>query len=61
MQDFLSQGTKVGILINPEKHRVEIYRLGEEVVILGDGDILSVPDLLPGWEVAVSDLWPLEF
>ena len=61
IQNFLSQGTKVGILINPEKHRVEIYRLGEEVVVLGDSDVLSIPDLLPGFEVAVSDLWPPEF
>ncbi|NES21352.1 MAG: Uma2 family endonuclease [Symploca sp. SIO3E6] len=61
IQGFLSQGTKVGILINPEKHRVEIYRPGEEVVVLGDGDVLSIPDLLPGFEVAVSDLWSPEF
>ena len=61
IQAFLSQGTKVGILINPEKHTVEIYRPGEEVVVLGDGDILSIPDLLPGFEVAVSDLWSPEF
>jgi len=61
IQNFLSQGTKVGILINPQKHRVEIYRQGEEMVVLGDGDILSIPDLLPGFEVAVSDLWSPEF
>ncbi|NET57374.1 MAG: Uma2 family endonuclease [Symploca sp. SIO2E6] len=61
IQNFLSQGTKVGILINPEKHRIEIYRFGEEVVVLGDGDVLSIPDLLPGFEVAVSDLWSPEF
>jgi Uma2 family endonuclease len=58
---FLSLGTKVGILVNPEKHTVEIYRSNEEMVVLGDGDVLSVPDLLPGWEVAIADLWPLEF
>ena len=61
IQGFLSQGTKVGILINPEKHRVEIYRSDDEVVVLGDGDILSIPDLLPGFELAVSDLWSPEF
>ncbi|NER99816.1 MAG: Uma2 family endonuclease [Symploca sp. SIO1B1] len=61
IQGFLSQGTKVGILINPEKHRIEIYRLGEEVMVLGDGDFLTIPDLLPGFEVAVSDLWSPEF
>ena len=61
IQSFLSQGTKVGILINPERHRVEIYRPGEEVVVLGDGDVLSIPDLLPGFEIAVADLWSVEF
>jgi hypothetical protein len=29
--------------------------------VLGDGDVLTLPDLLPGWEVAVSELWPLRF
>ena len=61
IKDFIAQGTRIGILINPEKHRVEIYRPDCEVIILGDGDILTVPDLLPGWEVAVSDLWSPEF
>ena len=61
IKDFMAQGTRIGILINPEKHRVEIYRPDSEVIILGDGDILTVPDLLPGWEVAVSDLWSPEF
>ncbi|HEY9707646.1 MAG TPA: Uma2 family endonuclease [Oculatellaceae cyanobacterium] len=61
IKSFLSLGTKVGILVNPEKHTVEIYHPDEDVVVLGDGDVLSVPDLLPGWEVAIADLWPLSF
>lgn len=59
--DFLSQGTQVGILIHPEQRWLEVYRSGEEAVRLQDGDILTVPDLLPGWEVAIADLWPLTF
>lgn len=61
IQDFLALGTEVGILINPETHQVEVYRAGDEAILLGDGDRLMVPDLLPGWEVAVADLWPLVF
>lgn len=61
IQDFLNAGTQIGILINPEIKTVEIYRRGEDVVILGDRDILTLPDLLPGWQVAVSDLWAPEF
>lgn len=61
IKDFIAQGTRVGILIHPEKHRVEIYRANSEPIVLGDGDVLTCPDLLPGWEVAVSDLWSPEF
>lgn len=55
--DFLSQGTRVGILINPEQQWIEIHRPEQDVITLRDGDVLTVPDLLPGWEVNVSDLW----
>ncbi|PZV00805.1 MAG: hypothetical protein DCF32_17020 [Leptolyngbya sp.] len=61
IQDFLALGTQVGILIDPEVRCVEVYRAGDEAVLLGDGDRLTLPDLLPGWEVAVADLWPLVF
>lgn len=61
IKHFLSQGTKVGILIIPEKHTVEIYRPDQDVVVLGDDDVLTIPDLLPGFEVALVDLWSPEF
>lgn len=61
IQDFLNLGTRVGILINPENRTVEIYRSEQERVRLTDGDVLTVPDLLPGWEVVVTDLWSPEF
>lgn len=57
IDDFLTQGTRVGILIEPEQRWVEIRRSGQEPMMLKDGDVLTVPDLLPGWEVMVSDLW----
>jgi Uma2 family endonuclease len=61
INEFLNLGTRVGILINPELHWVEVRRSGQEIIILHDGDILDVPDLLPGWEVRVEDLWSPEF
>jgi Uma2 family endonuclease len=47
----------VGILIHPEQRWVEIRRLGQEPVTLRNGDSLPLPDLLPGWSVAISELW----
>lgn len=57
IDQFLELGTRVGILINPEKEWVEIRRSGEDPITLRNGDIITVPDLLPGWEVKVEDLW----
>jgi Uma2 family endonuclease len=54
---FLAQGTQVGVLINPEQRWVELRRNGQEPMTLRDGDVLTLPDLLPGWEVQVSELW----
>lgn len=61
IQEFLSLGTKVGILLNPDEQIVEVYNVEKEVIVLHNGDVLTVPELLPGWEVPVSDLWPVEF
>ncbi len=55
--NFLQQGTQVGILINPEDRTVRIFQPGEETLTLRDGDTLTIPELFPGWSVAVSDLW----
>jgi len=61
IDQFLSLGTRIGILINPEQRWVEERRSGQEPLSLHDGDVLTVPDLLPGWEVKVDDLWSPEF
>lgn len=58
---FLAQGTRVGILIHPEQRWVEIRRTEQEPIALRDGDVLAVPDILPGWEVKVEDLWSPQF
>lgn len=58
---FLEQGTRVGILINPEQRWLEVYRPGAEPVRWRDGDVLTLPDLLPGWQVAIAGLWPPVF
>ena len=60
IQMFLELGA-VGILIDPDKLTLTVYRLKQEPVVLRDGDTLTLPDLLPDWELLISDLWPPEF
>ena len=61
IQLFLQLGCTVGILIDPDKLTVTVYQLNQNPVVLKDNDKLTLPDLLPGWEVTVSELWPPEF
>ncbi|HAG83125.1 MAG TPA: hypothetical protein DCL61_18665 [Cyanobacteria bacterium UBA12227] len=58
---FLKLGTEVGILIDPEKETVTLYRPTGQPTVLTNQDILTIPELFPGWELPVSDLWPPEF
>lgn len=55
---FIELGAVVGILIDPDEETVTIYRSTGEPTILGNGDILTIPELVPGWELPVSELWP---
>jgi len=61
IQSFIKSGAKVGILIDPDKRTVTIYTPTAEPVVLRDGDMISIPELLPGWEVPVTELWPIDF
>ncbi|MEG4988751.1 Uma2 family endonuclease [Microcoleus sp. BR0-C5] len=55
---FIELGALVGILIDPDEETVTIYRSTGEPTVLGNGDILTVAELFPGWELPVSELWP---
>lgn len=59
---FLALGIEIGMLIDPDKETVTIYyRSGQQPAVLGNGDTITLPELLPGWSVLVSDLWPPVF
>ena len=66
---FLRQGVQIGILIDPDKKVLSIYRNvgtttddSEEIMpqktTLQNDDILTIPELFPGWEVAITRFWP---
>lgn len=61
IQLFLQLGSTVGMLIDPDKLTVTVYRLNQAPELFHSGDIITLPDVLPGWELAVTELWPPEF
>lgn len=56
--NLIKLGAIIGILIDPDEETVTVYRSQSEPTILNNGDILTLPELFPGWELAVSELWP---
>jgi Uma2 family endonuclease len=58
IQLFINQGTSLGLLVEREEQTVACYRPGNEVIRLGNEDTLTATELLPGWELPVSELWP---
>ena len=61
VQTFLELGGQVGVVVDPRTRKMEVYRPNAEVEVLKDGDVLTTPELLPGWELEVSSVWALEF
>jgi Uma2 family endonuclease len=54
MEEYRSNGVRLGWLINPQQQQVEIYRLGQDVEILQSPTILSGEDVLPGFTLDLS-------
>lgn len=61
INQFLELGAQVGILIDPDELTVTVYRATEEPIVLGNGDILTLPELFAGWELSINELWPPVF
>jgi Uma2 family endonuclease len=61
VQTAIALGVPVGLLIDPDGQTVTIYRPEAEVVTLGDQEVLTIPELLPGWELPIANLWSPTF
>jgi Uma2 family endonuclease len=55
---LLDQGIGIAVFVDPGKRVWKIHRAGSEAVVLRDDDRFEVPDVLPGFSVAVNELWP---
>ncbi|MGK7923436.1 MAG: Uma2 family endonuclease [Trichodesmium sp.] len=61
IQEFIELGTVVGVLVDPRSRTMEVYRYQQEKIVLKDGDILEVEEILPGWKLPVVEVWTPEF
>jgi len=55
--EWLEYGAKLVCVVDPRRRSVALHRSGQPVTILGVGDILTAEDVVPGWSLAVRDLF----
>jgi Uma2 family endonuclease len=57
MRDYQQVKVRMGLLIDPKKKRVEIYRPGQEVEILEDPTSIDCNEVMPGFILDMSRIW----
>ncbi len=59
MEEYRSNGVRLGWLINPQQKQVEIYRIGQEKEVLQSPTTLIGEDVLPGFvlEIGKTKTW----
>ena len=55
--DWLEAGSRMVLVVNPRKRIVTVYRSLSDITILTAGDTLVGADVVPGWEVKISDIF----
>jgi Uma2 family endonuclease len=57
MQEYQRLGVKLGLLINPQRQRVELYRLGQEPQVLTSPTAIDCGEVMPGFVLDLSPIW----
>jgi Uma2 family endonuclease len=57
MQEYLANGMTLGWLIFPKQRQVEVFRSGSPAEVLSTPERLVAGDLMPGFELAIANLW----
>ncbi|MEH2123397.1 Uma2 family endonuclease [Nostoc sp.] len=57
MYEYMSNGCRLGWLINRKKQEVEIYRPGQNVEVLKSPQTISGESVLPGFVLNLTKIW----
>lgn len=57
MREYIENGARLGWLINPKEKEVHVYRPNAEPEILKKPQIVSGVDVLPGFELDLTEIW----
>lgn len=57
MNEYIANGVRLGLLLNPETRRVHIYRPNAEVEILENPESVSCEPVLAGFTLDLREIW----
>lgn len=57
MQEYRRLGVRLGLLINPKNQQVEMYRLGQDTVVLNGLNAIDCGEVMPGFVLSTSRIW----
>jgi Uma2 family endonuclease len=55
--EWLEAGARMVVVVNPRKRAVTVYRSLTDIVVLTENDTLEGGDVVPGWRMAVKDIF----
>jgi Uma2 family endonuclease len=57
MEEYRRLGVRLGLLIDPKNKQVEVYRPGQDVVVLESPGAIDCNDVMPGFVLSMSRIW----
>lgn len=57
MKEYQRLGVKLGLLINPKNKQIEVYRPGEDTVVLESSSEIDCGEVMPGFVLSMSRIW----
>jgi Uma2 family endonuclease len=54
---WLDAGTKMVVVINPRQRSATVYKSPTDIVALTEADVLAGGDVVPGFELAVREIF----
>ena len=57
MEEYTGNGSRMGLLIDPQNRRVHVYRPGQPAEILEEPTAVSADPVLPGFTLDLSAIW----
>jgi Uma2 family endonuclease len=55
--DWLEAGTKMVVVINPRQRSATVYKSPSDITALAEADVLAGGDIVPGFELAVREIF----